>query len=477
MIREVPYAIRVMTHPRSMWRLWEWGRRPVLWALIAEPLVLVWAVIESVDAFKAGVDPMAWGRFGLLGIAAVAYVVGTNVAEERRRGRDGDKTHVDHTSLVFFAGALVLPVPLVLLLIGLVRIHRWWIARKPAYTFVHSSVAICCSVLGVHAVARVTPLGDAIGNRQVIVGAPLALGLLGGVVAYYAAQTIMVGAARGLASRVWDQAPADRGGGWRRRLWIHMVGDRSDNTEIMVTLLIAAVIAWAAIAWAPLLLLIAPIGAYLTVRGQRIEEQQQTIKAQTRIAEIDERTGLLTAGAFTSRATSAVARAAHAREPTSILMLDIDFFKRVNDTFGHVTGDEVLAAIGELVREMSRPSDLACRWGGEEMALLLPDTDLTAALAVAERIRAAVEALTIPITKAAGGDVWYMGLADENGVRKPEEIRTVSIGVATAPVHGEHFGELFERADQAMYAAKAGGRNRVCAAETDQPARSDQSAG
>ncbi|SEB45992.1 diguanylate cyclase (GGDEF) domain-containing protein [Amycolatopsis tolypomycina] len=474
MISQVRYAARVISHPRSRWRLWEWGRRPVTWALIAEPLVLAWAAVESVDAFGAGIDAVAWVRFAFLCVAAVVYVIGTNVAEERRRGRAGDKTHVDHTSLVFFAAAVVLPVPLAIVLIALVRFHRWWIARKPVHKFVHSSVAICCSALGVHGVAGLTPLREWVGGVQVGLGAPVALGLVGAVAAYYAAQTVMVGAARGLASSVWDQAPAEREDGWRGRLWVHMVGDRSDNAEIVVTLLIAAMITWWALAWLPVLLFVIPVGAYLTIRGQRLEEKQQEIDDLARTAEIDTRTGLLMVAAFEKATAKVLSRAVRGGEPTSLLIIDIDHFKKVNDTFGHTTGDEVLAAIGELLRDVSRPSDLACRWGGEEMVLLLPDTDLVTALAVAERIRAAVEAMTIPITKAAGGDVWYMGLADHNGVRKPEEIRTVSIGVASIPVHGDHFGEAFERADQALYAAKAGGRNRVRAAEAVRLTETDQ---
>ncbi len=469
------YAARVLSHPRSMWRIWEWGRRPVTWALIAEPLVLAWAALESVRAFDAGIDASAWFRFTLLIAAAATYVIGTNVAEERRRGRDGDKTHVDHTSLAFFAAALVLPVPLAILLIALVRCHRWWIARKPVYKFTHSSVAICCSALGVHTVGNLTPLRNLGMTGPVALGAPVALALLGGVAAYYLAQTVMVGAARGLASPVWDQETGEREEGWQRDLRIHMIGDRHDNVEIIVTLLVAALIAWLGFAWSPALLLIVPIGAYLTIRGQRLEELQQDIDQKTRTAEIDGRTGLLRVEAFKDEAARAVARALHVGSGLALLIIDLDLFKKVNDTFGHIAGDEVLAAVGGLLRELSRPGDLVCRWGGEEMVLLLPGTDLPAALVVAERIRAAVEQMTIPITKRAGGDVWVMGQADKNGVRKPNEIRTVSIGVATIPQHGVDIDAAFACADEALYRAKAEGRNRVRAASDSCSVNSEDS--
>ncbi len=473
--QQLLYAARVLSHPRSMWRIWEWGRRPVTWALIAEPVVLVWAALESIRAFDAGIETSAWIRFALLIVAAATYVIGTNVAEERRRGRDGDKTHIDHTSLAFFAAGLVLPVPLAMLLIALVRFHRWWIARKPVYKFTHSSVAICCSALGVHAVATVTPLRHLGTTGPVALGAPIALALLAGVAAYYLAQTVMVGAARGLASRVWDQRPGEREDGWQRDLRVHMIGDRHDNAEIVVTLLVAALIAWLGFAWSPALLLIVPIGTYLTIRGQRLEELQQDIHEKTRTAEIDGRTGLLRVEAFKDEAAKAVARALHTGSGLALLIIDLDFFKKVNDTFGHIAGDEVLAAVGGLLRELSRPGDLVCRWGGEEMVLLLPGTDLPAALVVAERIRAAVEQMTIPITKRAGGDVWVMGQADNNGVRKPNEIRTVSIGVATIPQHGVDVDAAFARADEALYRAKAEGRNRVRAAPDSSPVNSEGS--
>jgi diguanylate cyclase (GGDEF)-like protein len=432
--------------------------------LVIEPVVITWGLIETIRAIRAGIDQLDWLRFVLLLVTAAAYVIGTNAAEERRRGRGGDKTHVDHTSLVFFAAALVLPVPLAIALIAVARFQRWWIARKPPHTFIQSSIAICGSVLSVHAAARLTPLGEAMGDDHVALGPPAALGLLGGIAAYYSTQAIIVGVARGLASTVWDQEPAERENRWRRRLWVHMVGDRSDNAEILITLLIAAMIGWWAHTWSPSLLLIVPVGTYLTIRGQRIEEQTKAIAELTSTVQIDQRTGLLRGDAFEREAARVVTRAAHAGGAISLLLIDLDHFKRVNDTFGHIAGDEVLAAVGSLLRELSRPADLVCRWGGEEMVILLPGTTLPAALDVAERIRSAVEGMTIPITKRAGGDVWVMGQADENGRRKPDEVRTVSIGVATIPQHGDDVDAAFARADDALYRAKAKGRNRVEAA-------------
>ena len=101
----------------------------------------------------------------------------------------------------------------------------------------------------------------------------------------------------------------------------------------------------------------------------------------------------------------------------------------------------------------------------------MTDTGLDAAVSFAERIRAAAEELIIPITLAAGGDLWMMGAPDEHGVRAPEEIRTVSIGVATIPQHGTVLAAAMKAADEALYAAKAGGRNQVRAAPVVPPER------
>jgi diguanylate cyclase (GGDEF)-like protein len=137
-------------------------------------------------------------------------------------------------------------------------------------------------------------------------------------------------------------------------------------------------------------------------------------------------------------------------EPRNVaLMLDLDWFKKVNDTHGHPNGDAVLRAFADTLRTHTRSRDLLCRKGGEEVMALLPNTSHEEGLAVAERVRLAVEALRVPATRPAGGAPYVIsGLS-------------VSIGVAMHPQHGHTLTDLEEAADRALYEAKESGRNRV----------------
>jgi len=127
----------------------------------------------------------------------------------------------------------------------------------------------------------------------------------------------------------------------------------------------------------------------------------------------------------------------------SLLMLDIDEFKRVNDTFGHEAGDEVIKLLSKTLQEGIRGIDLAARIGGDEFAIILTETPLDRAMEVAERLRLTIRTLEIPLV----GSI------------------TVSVGVAEAPVCAERARELLACADAALYAAKAEGRDRVIRGE------------
>jgi diguanylate cyclase (GGDEF)-like protein len=167
--------------------------------------------------------------------------------------------------------------------------------------------------------------------------------------------------------------------------------------------------------------------------------------SQTRI---DGKTGLLNAVTWQREAAVQYTRAIRCRPPAdlAVLVADIDRFKQLNDTFGHQAGDVVLAACASTINGLLRPYDLCCRWGGEEFAILLPDTSEDEAESIASRLCRAVEELAV-----ADLDT---GLADQPRV-------TISIGVASLRPAYADFDDLVRAADHAMYQAKSAGRNRV----------------
>jgi diguanylate cyclase (GGDEF)-like protein len=184
------------------------------------------------------------------------------------------------------------------------------------------------------------------------------------------------------------------------------------------------------------------------VEGIRLQHANAVLADQLRAAlqkvELDAATDALT-GQWNRRALDdilkrQVALRAASGAPFSILILDIDFFKKVNDEFGHMVGDDVLRAFAQRLREFLRTGDVCARFGGEEFVVVLPGTPVTAALEVAERIRE--------------------GVARHPLLNTPRIQVTVSIGAATM-AHDQSVSELFAKADQAVYVAKNAGRNQV----------------
>lgn len=169
-------------------------------------------------------------------------------------------------------------------------------------------------------------------------------------------------------------------------------------------------------------------------------------------AAVDGLTGLANRRSADARLEIEHARAQRDPRPLSIALIDLDHFERVNDERGHAAGDRVLAATAHALAATARASDLAARFGGEEFLIVLPATGEDEALLVAERMRAAVEASRVEVDGAPIGV-------------------TVSIGVGTLQ-RGESIAVLLERADRALYRAKADGRNRcrVAAREDHVPA-------
>jgi diguanylate cyclase (GGDEF)-like protein len=171
----------------------------------------------------------------------------------------------------------------------------------------------------------------------------------------------------------------------------------------------------------------------------------ETVERQ---AVTDELTGLFNRRRFQEAMATEVERSKRFGQPVGLVLLDLDDFKAVNDTYGHQQGDLVLREVARVLRETSREIDEPARYGGEELAVVLPGTDLEGAYNLAERVRAGIEELALP-------------LLDGEGVLRV----TASFGVATLPGSADDMRELVAAADEALYRAKRAGKNRTVRAE------------
>jgi diguanylate cyclase (GGDEF)-like protein len=188
---------------------------------------------------------------------------------------------------------------------------------------------------------------------------------------------------------------------------------------------------------------IQPLEAVADICAAAIQNARHFEKTQ-QLAYLDGLTGIFNRRFFELRISEELERAHRYNSSLSVIMLDIDHFKKLNDEFGHLLGDEVLRQASHIFFQHLRKGDVVCRYGGEEFALLLPQTNGENALEVAEKLRRAVEAWHFP------------------GV--PRKV-TVSAGVADSPAFGKVRDEIVSAADAALYQAKLAGRNKVFTAE------------
>lgn len=181
--------------------------------------------------------------------------------------------------------------------------------------------------------------------------------------------------------------------------------------------------------------------------GEEVSRRQALECELRRLAEVDVLTGVATRRAFMDAANRALA-VASGDYAASIIAVDVDHFKAINDRYGHLSGDKILIALGEVLRSESRAHDVVGRLGGEEFAILLPRTSLEKAVAVAERIRERLHTTVVQVGEATGISM------------------TASFGVATF-VPGDTYEDFLGRADCGLYRAKNAGRDTVVAAQSD----------
>ena len=192
--------------------------------------------------------------------------------------------------------------------------------------------------------------------------------------------------------------------------------------------------------------LLARVKTQLNVQ-KLIQELEESRKDMELLASQDHMTKLYNRRYFSEISASIFKLSKRNQNNLSVLMLDIDKFKNINDTFGHHVGDDVIISLANVLKEFSRESDVACRFGGEEFLILLPETAIDGAFSIGEKIRKHVEELVI-----------------EFGKKQTLQF-TISVGVSEVDFEREkNIEQTIHRADDALYAAKESGRNKVCKA-------------
>ena len=196
------------------------------------------------------------------------------------------------------------------------------------------------------------------------------------------------------------------------------------------------------------------------IRFEMLDEIDREYQQQIhRLLVHDDLTGLLTSKSFFSELRREAARAEAESRPFCVLMMDLDHFKEVNDTYGHLAGSETLEEVGAVIKKSLRAGDVGARFGGEEFAAFLLDADYAQGMVAAERVREAIEKHEFPAVRR--------GSPDASGPRTHKI--TISVGVAAFPNDASDPIQLVEKADSALYRAKRGGRNRVCAYRPGKP--------
>ena len=414
----------------TRWSLWALPRRALFVVVLVDLLAAGSLVLGFAEGTAA--QPRPWPL--ILAVLAVAGIVSTeaSLGVERMRRQSEETPNIDLSSVWAFAAAALLPGPLaavvVVLIYGYMYLRLWRPDGIPLHRVLFNTATV---VLAVQAAAPVVALGGGPTPFRSVVGLAA---LAAGVAAYAAVNMSLVVAVIVL------NGPSPSLAAIRQ-----LLGRGDDAVLEFATLSMGALTAGAVAEFGPAYAVLVLPPLIILHRAVLVRQLQEE-------ARFDSKTGLLNAAAWDVEAERAVRRIEQHDGNATVLVLDLDNFKRVNDEHGHLAGDQALVAVAEAIRDVVREGDLVGRFGGEEFLVLLPapdgDPGRVAAAAVADRIRRRIEELRIEVATSFGDAV-------VNDL-------SVSIGGATSPVDGTRLADLVKVADAAMYAAKEAGRNRVC---------------
>jgi diguanylate cyclase (GGDEF)-like protein len=387
-------------------------------------LIVITSVASVID-LRDGLSAITLLSAGLI------HAEGSRSIERVRRHPD-PLVHVDLNSVWTFPAAVLLPFPLTAGVVIILYVHLWIrVNRTPPMRRIFSTAMFVVASYFVH---------------LVVMTASSASGLAGGFPTLAGVGVLIAAAATYYALNLGFVLTA----AYLRRVMTSVrtvVGRPSDNALEAATLCFGAFVA-VAVANQPLLVVFALPLVLVLHRDVLIRQLRDD-------ARTDHKTGLRNASAWNEHAGRQVARAQRQHGTLHVLLIDIDWFKSVNDTYGHLAGDEVLRSLADALRDEIRETDAVGRFGGEEFVIVLPDTSTDDMFGVAERVRARVNAITVPVTSTQNGN------SDGSAAETVITGLTVSIGASSFPANGQDLDALVFAADTALYEAKNNGRDQT----------------
>lgn len=403
----------------SRWALWS-VPPVVLGYVLAVDFAALATVAVSTQLGPVGATDLT--RWTFLAVGSAVHLEATRHIERLREVAAEGVPYVNLMSLWLFAGALMLPLPLALALVLTCCVHFLFrLRRVPAYRWLFSAASFLLAVAGVAVVMVAVGPGGHPGFPSGPIG--LLAGITAAVAFWFVNYALVVGA-------IILSNPGAPGG--------QALGRLAD--QLIVAGALGLGFAFAALLsrepWAVPVLLLTVLGLHRALLLGQFQAAANT----------DSKTGLLEATFWHKIATAELARAERTGTPLGVLMIDLDAFKAINDTYGHLNGDRAIKAVARAIKQQVREYDVVGRFGGEEFVVLLPGIDAVEIAHAAERIRHRIEDLQVD-------------LADDGQLGKGW--LTCSIGGAVYPHTATTIDQLLLAADTATYLAKDQGRNQV----------------